>query len=215
MPLNNCRSSTRVCEACHGSWGRRAVAALSVCRSAQKDCSSVGLLAEPEAYRSQIINPEELSANIVNPKSVAANPSVFKQGMTIQDLIGWSAWKMGDGSRLSGTGQTESEKERDDGAAATRKRLGDITLKSLSRNCSMRASPHRPEDGRHVQIRCARLRGLLWFPLAQDANSLVPHQGDLPWRPWSVWFCLIVNGIASRPISLVPHLFRPDGRVEG
>lgn len=79
-----------------------------------------------DAVKVLLANPEELAANIVKPDSVAANPSVFKPGMTIQDLIGWSAKKMGDGSAITGTGQTENEKEREDEAKATKKRLADL-----------------------------------------------------------------------------------------
>lgn len=79
-----------------------------------------------DAIKVLLANPEELAAEIVNSDSVAANPSVFKPGMTVQDLINWSAGKMGDGSRQLGGGQTESEKQREDGIKATRRRLEDL-----------------------------------------------------------------------------------------
>lgn len=83
-------------------------------------------LGSGDAVKVLLANPEELAANIVNPKSVAANPSVFKSGMTIQDLINWSAGKMGDGSKQLGGGQTENEKQRVDEAKATKQRLADL-----------------------------------------------------------------------------------------
>lgn len=79
-----------------------------------------------DAIKVLLANPDELAANIVDANSVAANPAVFKAGMTIQDLIGWSAGKMGDGSKITGTGQTENEKESADQAKATKKRLDDL-----------------------------------------------------------------------------------------
>lgn len=62
-----------------------------------------------DAVKVLLANPEELAANIVNSRSVAANPSVFKPGMTVADLINWSGGKMGGGSRITGTGSTERE----------------------------------------------------------------------------------------------------------
>lgn len=79
-----------------------------------------------DAVKVLLANPEELAANIVDPASVKANPSVFQQGMTIRDLIDWSANKMGDGSAITGTGQTEREKQMEEERKATQQRLSDL-----------------------------------------------------------------------------------------
>ena len=79
-----------------------------------------------DAVKVLLANPEELAANIVDPKSVAANSSVFKPGMTVQDLINWSAKKMNDGSSITSTGQTENEKQREDEAKSTQQRIADL-----------------------------------------------------------------------------------------
>lgn len=79
-----------------------------------------------DAVKVLLANPEELAANIVNPKSVAANPTVFKQGMTVADLINWSGRKMGDGSGFTSTGQTENEKKREDEDKSTQQRIADL-----------------------------------------------------------------------------------------
>lgn len=79
-----------------------------------------------DAIKVLLANPQDLAENIVNPKSVAANPAVFKDGMTIADLINWSVHKMGDGSAVTSTGQTENEKKRQDEEKSTQQRIADL-----------------------------------------------------------------------------------------
>jgi len=71
-------------------------------------------LSSSDAIKVLLANPDELAANIVQKGSVDANPTVFKPGLTVDDLQDWANQKTGGGSPIPSGVMTAQENNDQD-----------------------------------------------------------------------------------------------------
>lgn len=87
-------------------------------------------LGSGDAIKVLLANPDALADSIVSADSVKANPSVFTQGLTAGDLIGWAHRKMGGSAPVASGGATQRELDQQESYKAQAEAMGEAFKKS-------------------------------------------------------------------------------------